>query len=285
MVEDRPEGVDVRRGSDLVAAPLGLLRRHVGRGAHHGPVHRGEGRSRALPVVLAQHPEAGGLRIVSGDGRCCQVAPVGVVRIEDPGEPPVHDVDLSEAPDHDVVRFQVPVDHALRVGIGHGVARPQDETQDPRLGPVPDPPLEMGDDRLERLAPDQGHGEEHPPPVVDAQLVDGDDPRVVELTRDLRLLEEPEHGRVVGRGRAPGAALSVPDDLHGQVPPEGGIPDPPDLSHASPGDLVDDVEPVGGGRAARQALQEQARGVSVDGRLPVHRGRRHERGVGGVELA
>ena len=39
--------------------------------------------------------------------------------VEHLGQTPVHDLHLAETADHDVRRFQVPVDHAPSVGVGH----------------------------------------------------------------------------------------------------------------------------------------------------------------------
>src|SRR5581483_2732423 len=67
-----------------------------------------------------------------------------------------------------------------------------------------------------------------------AQLVDRDDPRVLQLAADLRLLDEPtEHPRVV--------AVPLQEDLDGQVAAEVLVAALEDGAHAAAGDLAEEV--------------------------------------------
>ena len=105
-----------------------------------------------------------------------------------------------------------------------------------------------------------------------AQLVDRDDPRVLELAADLGLLDEPaDHLGVV--------AVLLQDDLDGQVAAEVDVAALEDRPHAAAGDLADELVAAGvagevghlrgaglTGRSRRRAVAEQGAG-RADGSL------------------
>ena len=118
------------------------------------------------------------------------------------GQPPVEHDDLAEVAQHDVLALEVAVDDPARMRVGHGVAdadeRRQQVDQPDRVGLAGGPLLVIGPDRLAQgAAPDEPHGVIRR--IALAQLVDRHDPRVLELRRDLGLVEEPRaDDRVVG---------------------------------------------------------------------------------------
>ena len=86
----------------------------------------------------------------------------------------------------------------------------------------------------QRAAPHQLHRDEHPAVGQAAQLVDRDDPRVLELPADLRLLDEPaDHLGMV--------AVLLPHHLDGQVAAEVEVAALEDRSHAPAGELADEL--------------------------------------------
>ena len=112
--QDRAEGEHVAALVEVLELPHRLLRRDVGRrlAAEGGRVAVGvderdaaELRLRVLRTPLVRDP---------------------AVR-EDRREAPVHDLDLPERPDHDVLRPQVAVDDAARVRVGHRLADLQED--------------------------------------------------------------------------------------------------------------------------------------------------------------
>ena len=148
------------------------------------------------------------------------------------GQAPVHDLDLAEAADHDVRRLQVPVDHAPRVGVGHRLADLLEDREEPHPVLVRAPARRQ--QRRQGAAPDQLHRDEQPAVGEAPQLVDGDDPGVLELAADLRLLDEPaDHLGVV--------AVLLPDHLDGEVPAEVEVAPLEDRAHPAPGELADEL--------------------------------------------
>ncbi len=148
------------------------------------------------------------------------------------GQSPVHHLDLAEAADHDVRRLQVAVDHAPRVGIGHRLADLLEDRQEPR--PVLGRVLAGLQEGRQRAALDQLHGDEQPAVGEPSQLVDRDDPRMLELAADLGLLDEAAHhlGPV---------AMLLQQDLDGQVAAEVDVAPLEDGPHAAPGDLAQEL--------------------------------------------
>ena len=150
--------------------------------------------------------------------------------VEHLGQAPVHHLDLAEAADHHVRRLQVAVDHAPGVGIGHRLADLLEDRQEPR--PVVRRVLAGLQQRGQGAALDQLHGEVEPAVGEPAQLVDRDDPRVLELAADLRLLDEPaDHLGVV--------AVLLQQHLDGQVAAEVDVAALEDRPHAAAGDLAE----------------------------------------------
>ena len=85
LVEDHPQRVNIAAAIDPEPFPTGLFRRHVSRGAEHFPFH-GHGNLAGLPL----------------------------------GQPKVHDPRFVLPGEHDVCRFQVPVDNAVVVRMREG---------------------------------------------------------------------------------------------------------------------------------------------------------------------
>ena len=108
---------------------------------------------------------------------------------QDLGQAPVHHLHLAERAHHHVRRFQVAVDHAPGVGVGHRLGDGLEDRQEPRqLGGRPRAGLQQVG---ERLPLDQLHREERPAIGEGAQLVDRHDPGVLQLAADLGLFDEP----------------------------------------------------------------------------------------------
>ncbi len=86
------------------------------------------------------------------------------------------------------------------------------------------------DDAVERAAAHELHGEEELLPRRHAHLVDGHDPRVLELGRRLRLVHEACRERVVRD--------LVEHDLHGDAASQVAVERPVDDAHAAAPELV-----------------------------------------------
>ena len=81
------------------------------------------------------------------------------------------------------------MDHAAGVGVGHRLGHLLEDRQS--RGRSSAGAGRSREDLGEGAALDQLHGEVGPAVGEGAQLVDRDDPRVLELAGDLRLLDEP----------------------------------------------------------------------------------------------
>ena len=81
------------------------------------------------------------------------------------------------------------MDHALRMGVGHGLADLLEDGEEAGAFLVGTPSRRQ--QGRQRAAPHQLHRDEHPAVGQTPQLVHRDDPRVLELPADLRLLDEP----------------------------------------------------------------------------------------------
>src|SRR5207249_2176466 len=128
-----------------------------------------------------------------------------------------------------VRRLQVPVDHAARVGVGYRLADLLEGREMPRpvRGRVRPALEQLG----QCAAPDQFHGDVQPRVEEPAQLVDGDDARVLELAPDLGLFEEAaDHLRVV--------EVPLQEDLDGHVAAQVHVATLEHDAHASAGDLA-----------------------------------------------
>src|SRR5690606_13926224 len=96
--------------------------------------------------------------------------------------------------DHDVRRLEITVDDAARVGVVDALAHLEkdiEQTPEAELGErLGIARLSLLEDRLERLTAYELHREVGAPIGIDAEIVDGDDVRVLELGGDLRLFHE-----------------------------------------------------------------------------------------------
>ena len=99
----------------------------------------------------------------------------------------------------------------LRVGVGDRLGDLLEDRQEPSA--VPRRLAALVQERGEGPPADQLHGEERPPGGVEAQLVDRQDPGVLQLAADLGLLDQPADHRRVGD-------VLGPEDLQGDLPPQ-----------------------------------------------------------------
>jgi hypothetical protein len=256
LVEEGPQGVDVRLFGYVLHVAARLLGGHVGR------------RSDDVPV---QRPPR--FRLVAD--RVDESGPGPILSVADLGQPPVHDQHFPERADHDVFRFEVAVDNALAVGEGDGVAHLQEDLKALRGGEAGGGGIvavgDAVDEGLEGFASHELHGEVDPAVRVQAQLVDGHDVGVLELAGDLGLLDEPFD---------PFGILLAEDHLHGHGTPDVVVHGLEDGAHAAAGDF-----PQGGVPFARGFLPVHVRrflgfGV-VHGPSPVHDAIASYRGGGG----
>ena len=197
LEQDRAERVDVRARSD----PAGvddLLGCHVARraeqrvGARH--VVRATGRA-ALDML------AGRLRTRAPDRR------------ELLGEPPVEHVDLAVLAEDEIGRLEVAVDDALAVCVVDRTADPFERGEQMAagvtLGRVVVAAHTPGDDVREGDAADGLHREVGGAVGALADVVDRHDRRMLELTLDPRLAEEPR--AQLGVSRSVGSQLLARD--------------------------------------------------------------------------
>src|SRR5581483_6819913 len=105
-------------------------------------------------------------------------------------EAPVDDHDLAVLAEHDVPRLEIAVDHALLVGEGDPVADALEDREEAHaavvLAGLLVAALELGEDLAEVAAADELHGEERPLVLEAAEVVDGDDVRMLELPGEPR---------------------------------------------------------------------------------------------------
>ena len=238
LVEDRPQGIHIAVGAELIDLAAGLLGRHVGRGAEdvpvlgaaaaggdRGQVPRGGGHPLAPVAVVVLRGDLGG-----GGVRLAQGA----------RQTPVDHQDLAEASDHEVARLEVAVDDALGVGIGDrlaGARQGVDEAAEapavlaaPPL-PLPGDLVDLADDLGQREAIDLSHGEPQAPVGQLALVVQGDDAGVLEAAGEARLAQE-----ALALVRA---LRHLPaHDLHGERALQVGVPDPLDHPHRAAADAA-----------------------------------------------
>jgi hypothetical protein len=225
LAEDRAQGEHVGPLVDLVDLTPGLLGGHVRRRSHH--------RAGMREVIVGAAP-GGGDDGLLGD----HLAGRGVVGRpsfgQDLGQAPVHYLDLAERADHHVGGLEVAVDHAPGVSVGDGLGDRLEDAEEPRkvVGRV----LAGGHQVGQGPALDQLHGEVGPGVAEGPQLVDRDDPGVLQLAADLRLLDEPadEVGLV---------AVGFEQDLDGEVAAKVGVAPFEDGAHAASGDLAEELDP------------------------------------------
>ena len=236
LAEDRAQAEDVGPLVDAVQLAAGLLGRHVRRRPQHAP-----GLRLAAGPTAAAAGDDGGLRHGAAP-RLVGDAAVG----QDLRQAPVHHLDLAEGADHHVGRLEVAVDHAAGMGIRQRLADLLEDGEEPREVVVGVGAL--GEHGRECAALDQLHGEVGAAVGERAELVDGDDARVLELPADAGLLDEAADDVGV-------AAVAGLEDLHGEVAAEVGVAGLEDDAHAAAGDLAQDlvagdrgpVREVGGG--------------------------------------
>ena len=215
-LDRQPRGAEVhgRRllGEDLhqdAGHALGLERFRSGEALVEHAAEREEVR----PAVHLQAPGLLGRHVVRGahdqPGGC------EVGRRLQLGDAEVHHLHAAPRVDHDVRGLHVPVDHLVRVRVVEGggdLPQQADRLREVETAPGPEP-------RLERLALHQLHDDETGGPGRD-DVVDGDDVRVAQPRRHLRLAHEApldllELGRL-GKG-------VQTDALDGHVAAEDGV--------------------------------------------------------------
>jgi hypothetical protein len=194
-----------------------LLGGHVLRRAHDAARHR-----------------AAEFRLGSAGGRDETAREVGRGRVlfrDDFRETPVHDEHAAEVAEHDVFRLEIAVDDALAVGEGDGIADLLEDGEERgqriffhRLG---DAIGEEFEHLFQGDAAHEFHRVEKLVLLIDAEFVDGDDVRMIELRGDLRLLDEAQHI---------GLVAAAEHHLHGDGALGGVLPRIEDRAHAAAGD-------------------------------------------------
>ncbi len=112
------------------------------------------------------------------------------------GEPEVEDLDRAILGDEDVLRLEIPVDDAAGVGCGQTVGDLDRDLDRPPRGEVRLPQPLPKAAAAQQLRHDVGH------PLVLADVIDGEDVRVVQRTGGPRLaFEARDPARITGCGR------------------------------------------------------------------------------------
>ena len=220
-------------------------------------------------VVRGAHDEPGGREV----GRRLQL-----------GDAEVHHLHAARGVDHDVRGLHVPMDHLVRVRVVEGggdLPQQADRLREIETAPGPEP-------RLERLALDQLHDDETGGPGRD-DVVDGDDVRVAQPRRHLRLAHEAlldllELGRL-GKG-------VQTDALDGHVAAEEGVAGAEDLAERAGAEACHRPVAVPGeaaeGHGPRRVRDGQLRQVlALRGHLGIvrraRRRRQRRRGCGSMD--
>jgi hypothetical protein len=164
--------------------------------------------------------------------------------------------------DHHVLRLQVAMDDAALVGVGDGPRDVGEDLEEPEEGELgrglPMAGARLADHLGEGPPPDELHGEDEPPVVVEPDLVDGDDPRMLELGGRLGLLDEPLGALAV---RARPLERHLHRHLAAQVAVERAEDDP----HPASTDLIADDVATDGAPALLGALDRLARQLDAHG--------------------
>ncbi len=134
------------------------------------------------------------------------------------GETPVHHLGLAKVPHQYVGGLEVPVDDALAVGVGDGLAGGQDPGQQAQAGLLVAGVAHGG---VQAAAPDEAHGVPGASPVL-PQVVDGDDAGVVQARGEAGLAAQ---ARGVG-------GVVVVEGLAGDHAAQPSIGDGLDAAHA-----------------------------------------------------
>ncbi len=226
LAQDRTEAEHVRALVHVLDLAERLLGRHVGERAHD--------RARDGLGALALRAHGGDRSQIGRDG-------AGRALVGDPAsrehlrEAPVEHLHLTEGADHHVGRLQVPVDHAARVGVANRLADLLEDLQEPST--VVRDLRAIIEQRGERLPLHELHCEEGALVGLQTQLVDGHDPRVLELPTDLRFFDEALEYLEV-------AEVAVVDHLERHVPTQIGVAALENLPDAPAGELAQDLEPA-----------------------------------------
>ncbi len=191
LVPDHTGGVEIRPGADVLGQRL--LRRHVGRRPHRA----------------ARGREVRGRRLVE--------------RLRDAE---VGDLDRAVRGDHDVLRLQVAVHDAARLGVRQPREDALEHPGDLRQ-------RQVRDERPQRPALDVLHRDVRGALVLE-EVVDGDDVRMAERAGDTRLADETLGESGVG-------GVKRRQLLQGDDAVEVGLPGEIDDCHPAAADLTDDV--------------------------------------------
>ena len=176
-----------------------------------------------------------------------------------PRQAEVEDLQTAVVSEEEVLRLQVAVDDAARVGGGESVG--QLDRQALHLRGRKARPVDHGAERvsLEQLGDQEGHA------VLLSQIVHGEDIRVLERTSGPRLLLEALHPSGVVRGG---------HHLHRHAPAELFVASDQHPSHAALAQLALDAVAAGEHRSRRQLLRDRRGLGSGDRGLPRRRRRR-----------
>ena len=124
------------------------------------------------------------------------------------------------------------MDHAPSMGVGHGLTDLLEDREEAHPVLIGTPARR--EQRRQGTAPDQLHRDEQPAIGEAPQLVDGDDPGVLELAADLGLLHEAaDHLGVI--------AVLLPDHLDGEIPAQVEVASLEDRAHPAPGQFADQL--------------------------------------------
>lgn len=132
---------------------------------------------------------------------------VAILLADDLRKAPVHDVRLAKLADHDVRRLEVAMDHSLGVRVGHRLANAKHDAGSARHAPTLLPRPRDVEDRSQVASLDVAHREERAIVLIDTEIVDGNDARMLELTRDLRFFEKAAQKTRIGVSPAWSAAV------------------------------------------------------------------------------
>ncbi len=268
LVQDGAQAEHIGGLAHLGPLAQGLLRGHVPGAAHHGAVAGGgdgEPIDGSAPVPGRERrdrrPRPG-----IGGGRGAAVG-----QVLEGGHPPVEDEDLTEPPDHDVRRLQVPVEDPHLVGERDGLAHLHEGPEEGRAGPPGRRGLVtfvQGVEHVPQGPPlDPLHDEPQAPRRVLPDLVHGHDVGVLELAGDLGFGLEP-----VG----PAGLLGGDQDLDRHHAAQGGVPRLVDGGHPAPTQLALDHE-APQGRAGGEARVGPRPGSAEPDGGPVVPRRAHRR--------
>ena len=172
---------------------------------------------------------------------------------------PIHHVDRTEGAYHDVAGFHVAVDDVLAVSKRQRVANLDEYFERPRFRPSGFPGTHTTEEHTEVLSLNEPHGEVGFPLIRDSQFVNGDEPRVVQLSSDLCFVEKPSY-TVFGPG-----SLRFEGYLHGDRTAQVLVEDLVDGAHSSSCQLPVMLIPTSMTGPGAQSLQTRVQGVAHGG--------------------